>query len=120
MSEKFDLASYRAENGLTQRDLAKALEVNWKYLSMIETGVKPMSKKLMAKLDQLQPKKDQPLERHAEPVACPQCVAKDKEIGWLKEQVEGLIAALAAKPPPAAGPACGVDSKETHKERKLA
>ena len=119
MSEKFDLASYRAEKGLTQRDLAKALDVNWKYLSMIETGVKPMSKKLMAKLDQLQPKKDQPLEHHAKPVACPQCAAKDKEIVWLKEQLSKALDALAAKPSAAAGLASGAPGVAHHKERNV-
>lgn len=44
------LAKARAELGITQEVLAVMLGVSRKYISMIETGAKPMSKKLSKKL----------------------------------------------------------------------
>ena len=44
------LAKARAELGVTQEVLAVMLGVSRKYISMIETGAKPMSKKLSKKL----------------------------------------------------------------------
>jgi transcriptional regulator with XRE-family HTH domain len=130
MEEKFDLVSFRAARRLTQRDLAKALDVNWKYISMIETGVKPLSNKLKARLDQLQLdegalQKDQP---DLDKAPCPRCSQKDLEISALREelkdaravirdQASALAAALAAKPSPAAAPVCSA-SNGGHKERR--
>lgn len=130
MEEKFDLVSFRAARRLTQRDLAKALDVNWKYISMIETGVKPLSNKLKARLDQLQLdegalQKDQP---DLDKAPCPRCSQKDLEISALREelkdaravirdQASALAAALAAKPSPAAGPACGAPGAERERKR---
>lgn len=51
--EKFDIATVRAEKGLTQAQLAEMLDVDRKYISMIETGKKPLSNKLRKKLDKI-------------------------------------------------------------------
>ena len=123
MEEKFDLVAFRATRGLTQRDLAKALKINWKYISMIETGVKPLSNKLKTKLDQLQLNEGTSLTGQPDlaVATCPRCAEKDVEIEWLREQLskaqDNLAAALAAKPSPAAAPACGA-SGAVHKERR--
>jgi DNA-binding XRE family transcriptional regulator len=123
MAEKFDLVSFRSERGLTQRDLAKALNVNWKYVSMIETGAKPLSKKLKYKLDQLQLDGVATREGSGGQLdhSCERCTAKDREIEWLREQLskaqDNLAAALATKPSAGAGPACSA-ADGVHKERR--
>lgn len=51
MSKNLDMATARATLGLTQARLAELLDVDRKYVSMIETGVKPLSAKMSKKLD---------------------------------------------------------------------
>ena len=53
MSKNLDMASARASLGLTQARLAELLDVDRKYVSMIETGTKPLSAKMSKKLDML-------------------------------------------------------------------
>lgn len=83
---------------MTQRELARALDIHSKYVSMIETGVKPLSRKLKIKLEQLQLNDTNaettsmsPLADSEPSMGCSQCAAKDKEIEWLKTQMEELI-----------------------------
>lgn len=53
MKNKLDMAEVRKKLGITQQVLADMLGVDRKYVSMIETGVKPLSKKLAVKLDRV-------------------------------------------------------------------
>ena len=52
-TNKLDMAEIRAQLGVTQQVMAEILGVDRKYVSMVETGVKPLSKKLAAKLGQV-------------------------------------------------------------------
>lgn len=47
------MAQVRLKLGVTQQVLAEMLGVDRKYVSMIETGVKPLSNKLALKLDRI-------------------------------------------------------------------
>lgn len=117
MEEKFDLVAFRTARGFTQKDLAAALNINWKYISMIETGAKPLSNKLKAKLDQLQLNEEAPLKGQSDlaKASCPRCSEAalriselERERDYLRRQLEALIGKLPdAKPSPAAAPACG-------------
>ena len=51
MKKNLDMAEIRAALGITQARLAELLDVDRKYVSMIETGIKPLSSKLSKKLD---------------------------------------------------------------------
>lgn len=51
MKKNLDMLSIRAKLGLTQARLAELLDVDRKYVSMIETGAKPLSPKMSRKLD---------------------------------------------------------------------
>ena len=53
MSNNLDMAQIRADLGITQAQLGELLNVDRKYISMIETGTKPLSSKLSKKLDTL-------------------------------------------------------------------
>lgn len=53
MKNNLDILEIRNKFGLTQQELANLLEVDRKYISMIETGVKPLSNKLARKLERL-------------------------------------------------------------------
>lgn len=53
MEKKLDMAQVRTKLGITQARLAELLDVDRKYVSMIETGTKPLSSKLSKKLDSL-------------------------------------------------------------------
>ena len=67
------LVDVRKGLGLTQKELSIKLDVAENYISMIESGKKPMSKKLLRKLDSiLNPKqenvvKEQPVVYNQEP-----------------------------------------------------
>lgn len=51
IDRNLDLAEFRRQRGITQAELAAFLEVNRKYVSMLETGVRHPSKKILQKLD---------------------------------------------------------------------
>lgn len=53
MKNNLDIAEIRSNLGLTQAELAELLNVDRKYVSMIETGSRPLSNKLAKKLDKL-------------------------------------------------------------------
>lgn len=53
MNKKIDIAKIRSELGITQAELAELLDVDRKYVSMLETGAKPISAKMSRKLDTL-------------------------------------------------------------------
>ena len=53
MSGKVYLRQTRDELGMTQEQLAECLDVTPEYISMIENGRKPLSKKLRVKLAKL-------------------------------------------------------------------
>ena len=53
MNKKIDIANIRSELGITQAELAELLDVDRKYVSMLETGAKPISAKMSRKLDTL-------------------------------------------------------------------
>ena len=50
MSEKILVTEIRRRHGLTQSKMAQILDITPEYLSMIETGRKPLSKKLEKKV----------------------------------------------------------------------
>ena len=49
--KKVDLKSFREELGMTQQELADALDMARTYISMIESGTKPFSGKLRRKVE---------------------------------------------------------------------
>lgn len=118
VSQKVELRNLRLEMGLTQQELADSLGMNSRYISMVESGLKPCSDKMLKKVELLVRTKHlsrPPASVHTED--CPQCVVKDKEIVWLKEQLSKALDALAVKPTPAAGPVCSA-SGGGHEERR--
>jgi transcriptional regulator with XRE-family HTH domain len=54
IEKKLDLRVYRNKLGLTQVQLAEMLGLNSKYLSMIESGTKPLTDKMVKKLELLE------------------------------------------------------------------
>lgn len=114
--EKLSLLDFRQRLGLTQQELADRIDVSRNYIALVENGKKPFSDKLKAKLSLVNNSPAAPPREEARPDVCPQCAEKDKEIEWLKKQIEGLIAALAEKPSASAARACGADA-EGHKEK---
>jgi len=53
MEKKFNLQKYREKYGITQQQLAELIGVNFRYISMIETGAKPLTEKFVKKLELL-------------------------------------------------------------------
>jgi len=122
--EKLSLSDFRRRNGLTQQALADRLGVSRNYVALIENGRKPFTEKMRTKLSIVNNAGAEPERKQEETHRCPRCAELEGELrearAVIRDQASALASALAAKPSPAAGPACGVDSKETHKERKLA
>ena len=56
MEEKFSLQKARLGLGWTQEKLAEYLDITPEYISMMETGKKPVSKKVLKKFNQLEGK----------------------------------------------------------------
>ena len=80
ISQKVKLRELRLEMGLTQQELADSLNMNSRYISMLESGVKPCSDKMVKKVELLLQSKQSPDLPLAVPSTCPQCTAKDKEL----------------------------------------
>ena len=115
------------------RELSRQSNVDVGYISKIERGVNSnlsyeMAQRLAIALgisvDWLLHETgimQQPPQDKVDQADCPQCAAKDKEIEWLRGQLskaqDNLAAALAAKPSPVAGPACGAPGAERERKR---
>lgn len=65
MQKKVSLQEERRKLNLTQEELADKLGVTREYLSMVERGAKPLSRKLSQKFSEMVSKKVPPLETKA-------------------------------------------------------
>lgn len=120
--QKVELRNLRLEMGLTQQELADSLDMNSRYISMVESGLKPCSDKMLKKVELLvRTKRLAKLSASVHPEDCPRCAELEVELrearAVIRDQASALAAALAAKPSPAAGPACSA-SNGGHKERR--
>ena len=79
MKNKLDMAQVRLKLGVTQQVMAEMLGVDRKYVSMIETGVKPLSNKLALKLARIS-----------------EVDIQKREQSWIKEP-DGVIKNLCVK-----------------------
>ena len=120
--QKVELRNLRLEMGLTQQELADSLDMNSRYISMVESGLKPCSAKMLKKVELLVKTKHltkPPASVHTE--NCPRCAVLESELrearAVIRDQASALAAALAAKPSPAAAPVCSA-SNGGHKERR--
>lgn len=115
-----ELRREREKKGLSLADLAKLSGVSKGSIGNFETDVRGLGNKSKLKIwNVLQTNKPDIADGQEE--NCPQCAAKDKEIEWLRGQLskaqDNLAAALAAKPSPAVGPACGAPGEERERKR---
>ena len=115
--QKVELRNLRLEMGLTQQELADSLDMNSRYISMVESGLKPCSAKMLKKVELLVRTKNlakPPANAHTED--CLLCAEKDREINNLRQELKearavirdqaSAIAALASKPSAGVGLAC--------------
>ena len=116
-AQKVKLRDLRLEMGLTQQELADSLDMNSRYICMVESGLKPCSDKMLKKVELLSRTKSAP----AAPSSvtqkdCPRCAELEAELrdarAVIHDQASALASALAAKPSPAAVRACGVSDRE--------
>lgn len=124
--KQLDIAEVRSRIGVTQQVLADMLNVDRKYISMIETGAKPLSKKLAKKLilidkgeNQKQEVEQAQPETYAE--SCSQCALLKKELVEARAVIRDLASALAAKsttPPTeiACDASCSAGKRKRRKE----
>lgn len=122
ISQKVKLRDLRLEMGLTQQELADSLGMNSRYISMVESGKKPCSEKMVQKVELLaQSKQRTPSFKITSRDECPRCAKLEAELvearAVIRDQASALAAALAAKPSPAAAPVCGAPGS-VHKERR--
>lgn len=118
---KVELRNLRLEMRLTQQELADSLGMNSRYISMVESGKKPCSEKMLKKVELLAKarKAPPPLGREA----CPRCAELEAELrdarGVIRDQASALASALAPKPirPPAA-PAYGVGAGRINSQKE--
>ena len=107
MEKKFNLQKYREKYGITQQQLAELIGVNFRYISMIETGAKPLTQKFVKKLELLDAGRghqnttstDPPfIERHVcmadekagYPSECLECKKKQAHIDRLERIIDKL------------------------------
>lgn len=128
MQKSLSLLEARRYLNLTQVQIAEMLDITAEYVSMIEKEKKTPSKKLLNKLGFLTQTAQAPPRAGQE--SCPVCAEKaakivelERERDFLRDQVSGLVSALAAKPtvcasaPRACGADCGAGEKtEKRKE----
>ena len=109
MKKSLNLSDLRGKLGLTQTGLATLLDVTSEYVSMMETGKKPLSKKILKKLESIEagydnPKKLDPTvrENHASygcriPSDCDvpgQLASMRSDMAEMRRQMDGLFALL--------------------------
>ena len=102
MEKKFNLQDYRKKYGLSQQQLAELIGVNFRYISMIETGAKPLTSKFVKKLELLDAGRVQQISTSTAPPApkektlhcsqglCQECVKKEAEIDKMQAQIARL------------------------------
>jgi transcriptional regulator with XRE-family HTH domain len=91
------LLEVRRRLGLKQRELADIIGVDPNYISMIESGKKPFSKKLVKKLELLESSNKAHQENMSEKKVhystgiCPECAKKEEETALLKKVIDKLV-----------------------------
>jgi len=117
-----ELRREREKKGLSLADLARLSGVSKGSIGNFETDIRGLGNKSKLKVwNALQTNVHQNADRND--VACKACSQKDREIVCLqlelkdaraviRDQASALAAALAAKPSPGVGPACGVSDRE--------
>lgn len=118
MQKSLSLLEARKTLSLTQVQMAEMLDVTAEYVSMIEHGKKDPSRKLLNKLGALLERKRPASDS---PEKCPHCAKLEEELrearAVIRDQASALASALAAKPSPVAGPACGAPGAERERKR---
>ena len=96
--KSFNLLSFRSEHDLTQVQLAEMLDITAEYVSMIENGKKPLSKKLLKKFGLLESSltlnrsTDPPKERQLSCAApCQECARLREENIRLNKIIDKMI-----------------------------
>lgn len=126
------LEALRSKLGVQWKELAEMLGISVPMIGCLRRGERNPSSKLELKISALEngcvALHDTQEPSETKTSNCPRCSQKDREISDLREelkdaravirdQASALAAALAAKPYPAAAPACGA-SCAVHKERR--
>jgi len=96
--KSLNLLSFRSEHGITQVQLAEMLDITAEYVSMIENGKKPLSKKLLKKFGLLESSltfnrsTDPPKEKQLScSVPCPECARLMVENARLNQIIDKLV-----------------------------
>lgn len=82
MEKKFNLQKYREKYGITQQQLAELIGVNFRYISMIETGAKPLTEKFVKKLELLDAGRERQFSMSTDPPSVDRrvCMGEEKAV----------------------------------------